>query len=73
MTDDDDELPEQFVTQRTADATCYHTRCCVGVARSDRDPTPIADRTIEWHDLPLCRYCDPDIAVENQRGGVADD
>ena len=70
---DDDELPEQFILQRASQSGCYHTTACIGLARASREPEPISNRTIEWHDLPLCRYCDPDIVVETQRGGVADD
>jgi len=71
MTDGD--LPEQFVTQRTADANCYHTGACLSLARADKEPTPISDAAIEWHGLEECKYCDDEVAVENQRGGVADD
>jgi len=71
MTDD---LPDQFVTQRTADADCYHTGACMGLSRSGKEPTPISDAAIDWHDLEQCKYCDSDVNVANQRGGVpADD
>ena len=70
MTDD---LPEQFVLQRASQSTVYHTTNCVSMARADREPEPISDAKLAWHELPLCRYCDPDTDVKSQRGGVADD
>ena len=68
-----DDLPEQFILQRAAQSDIYHTGDCIGYARAESEPTRVSDRTIDWHGLSLCRYCDPDVAVENQRGGVADD
>jgi len=67
------DLPDQFVLQRASQSDVYHTTACLGLARASRDPEPISDRTIDWHDLPKCRYCDSDVDVETQRGGVGDD
>lgn len=59
-----DDLPDQFVVQRKADTSVYHTEHCIAIDRTSVDEaTPISDETVEWHDLDLCSYCDPSTEI----------
>jgi len=54
------------VIGQPGNAHCYHIRPCQSIQRAKKEAVPTPERTVEWHDLDLCEYCNDEYEPHNK-------